>query len=246
LTEALDLDRSLADVHSGLAAIHMFNDWSWSEAERELNQAIAVDPNGMLTWNMLGFWQAAQDRLPEALASIRRGQALDPLAAARRNELAMCYNWMRRYQGAMAEAQKALELDRDFPLAYAELGLAYVQQGMCEKAIEDLTEALDHGHQHPRVKGMLGYAYAVARRRAEAQKVLEALEALAPKRFGFALPIARIYAALGEKAQALGWLQKARDERDSSVIRLKVDPTMDDLRKHPGFSQVLKDMGLPP
>src|SRR5262249_819043 len=151
------------------------------------------------TWNIHGFWLAAQGRLPEALASIRHGQALDPLAAARRNELAMCYNWMRRYDDAVAEAQKALELDRDFPLSYVELGLALTQKGMCEKAIVELKEALDRGHQHPRVKGMLGYAYAMAKNRSKAQKVLEELEKSASKQFSFAMPIARIYAALGEK-----------------------------------------------
>jgi superkiller protein 3 len=224
----------------------MFHDWNWSEAERELNQATAIDPNVMLTWYLLGFCQAAHDRLPEALASIQRSQALDPLAAPRRNELAMCYNWMRRHDDAIAEAQKALELDRDFPLAYAELGLAHVQQGMCDKAIAELNETLDRGYQHPRVKGMLGYAYAAAGQRAEAQKVLLALETLAPKRFGFAFPIARIYAAQGEKDEAFKWLQKACDERDSLAIWLKVDPTLDNLRKDLRFAQMLEDMRLPP
>jgi tetratricopeptide (TPR) repeat protein len=218
----------------------MFHYWNWVAAERELNQAIALKPNEMLTWNIHGFWLAAQDRLPEALASIQRGQALDPLAAARQNELAMCYNWMRRYNDASAAAQKALDLDPDFPLAYAQLGLAHVQNGMGDKAIGELKEALARGYQHPRVLGMLGYAYAVAQKWAEAQKVLEELKIRAPKQFGVAMPIAHIYSALGDKDQAFEWLQKAADERDSAVIWIKVDPGLENLRTDPRFARLLE------
>jgi hypothetical protein len=39
---------------------------------------------------------------------------------------------------------------------------------------------------------------------------------------------------------------KVGDERESIVIYLKVDPTMDNLCWDPRFGQILKDMGLPP
>jgi Flp pilus assembly protein TadD len=81
----------------------------------------------------------------------------------------MCYNWMGDYDRAIVEAQKALELDPNFPLAYRNFGMAYIQKGMPEKAIAELKEALDRGQKHPRVKGMLGYAYAASGRRAEAR-----------------------------------------------------------------------------
>jgi predicted Zn-dependent protease len=66
----------------------------------------------------------------------------------------------------------------------AELGLAYVEMGMPEKAIAEL-HALDQEPSHPRVKGMLGYAYAEAKKRPQAQKVLEELKRLA-QRYGVA------------------------------------------------------------
>src|SRR5262249_18075328 len=154
----------------------------------------------------------------------------DSLTAPRRNELAMAYNWTRQYDRAIAAAKKALELDSDFPLAYAELATAYVQKRMYEEAIDELRKALDRGQRHPTVRGMLGYAYAAAGKRQEAHKVLEELHGLSRGRFGFALSIARIHAAFGEKDQAFLWLQKACKERDPHVIWLKVDPTMDSLR----------------
>jgi hypothetical protein len=93
---------------------------------------------------------------------------------------------------------------------------------------------------------MLGYAYAAAGKKAEAQKLVNELEALAPNHFGSAYPIAWVYAALGDKDQAFAWLGKAREEREAGVIWIKVDPMMGNLRSDPRFAQVLKDMRLPP
>jgi len=241
--KVLQIDPTLADAHAGLGTIHLFHDWDWPAAERELKLASAN--SGWLALNIYGFWHATHGQLPEALEAIKRGQELDPAAAPRRHELAMCYNWMGRYNEAIDEANKALELDPKFPLAYTQLSLAHVQQGKPDQAIAELQTAIDAGQRHPGVVGMLGYAYAVAGQRADAQKTLAQLEGLSPGRFGFAMPIARIHAALGDKDSAFNWLNKACLERDSGVIWLKVDPTLDNLRSDPGFSQLLKNMRLP-
>ena len=246
LTKALAIDDTLSDAHTALGLIYQTHDWDWPAAERELTQAFTLGSSSVTTLNMYGFYLAAMGRASEALVYMQRNIDLDPLAARTRNELAMCYNWMRRYDQAIVESQRTLELDPNFPFAYAELGSALVQRGMHEEAIARLSKALDSGQSHPRVKGMLGYAYAVAGKGTEARKVLEELERASQGRFGFALSIARIHAALGEKDQAFEWLRKAGDERDPHVIWLKVDSTLDNLRTDLRFAQVLRDMHLPP
>ena len=157
----------------------------------------------------------------------------------------MAYNWLRQGDQAISQAERAIDLDPGFPLAYAELGIALVQKGMHDLAIDRLTKALSQGQRYPRIRGMLGYAYATSGRTIQAQKELTVLKALAEGRFGFALSIARIHAALNEKDEAFAWLRKSCDERDPQVIWLKVDLTFDNLRSDPRYAQVLKDMGLP-
>lgn len=240
--KALEIDANLADAHAGLGAIHLFHDWDWPAAERELKLASAN--SGWLSWPIYGFWHATQGRLPEALEAIKRGQELDPAAAPRRNELAMCYNWMGRYAEAIVEANKALELDAKFPLAYTTLGVAHVQQGKPEQAIVKLQAAIDAGQRHPGVTGMLAYAYAAAGQTPEAQTMLQQLTGLSQGRFGVAIHVSRIHAALGDKDRAFEWLQRARDERDPHVIWLKVDPTFDSLRSDDRFDAILQEMRL--
>jgi serine/threonine protein kinase/tetratricopeptide (TPR) repeat protein len=241
---ALQIDDGLQEAHTFLGAVYLFHDWNWVSAEHELERGLGGDPHtSALT--LYGFFLAALGRLPEALDSLRRGQEIDPLRAAHRNELAMAFNWLRQHDRALLEARKALDLDPTFPLAYAELGTAFVQLGQAEEAIAQLGKAIDLGQRHPLVLGTLGYAFASAGNRPEALRLVEQLVAAAPGRFGFAFPIARILAALGEADQAFAWLKRACDERTPFIIWIRVDPTLDVLKSDPRFKQILRDMNLP-
>jgi tetratricopeptide (TPR) repeat protein len=158
----------------------------------------------------------------------------------------MCYIWMRRYDEAIDEARKALELRPGFAPFYADLGLAYIGKSMYDEAIATLGEVAGTEPDRLRDSGLLGYAYAKAGRTAEARKLVKELNDSARIRFGSAFASARIYAALGERDQGFVQLHKACDERDPQVIWLKVDPTMDELRSDPRFAGILKEMGLSP
>jgi serine/threonine-protein kinase len=246
LKRALDIDNTLATAHSGLGMLYMYHDWNWEEAKREVTLGADLDPDSPATQGVYGNYLAARDRLSEALPLFRRTANLDPLNANHSRSLARCLYWLRHYDQAISETTRALELDPNHPLAHAELAGAYVHNDQPQKAIDHLRPVLERGLESPQIRGMLGYAYAVAGNKAEAQRVLHKLEALAPDHFGFAYPIAWIYAALGDKGQAFKWLGKACDAHEAGVIWIKVDPMMDNLRKEPEFFKVLKDMHLPP
>jgi len=56
--------------------------------------------------------------------------------------------------------------------------------------------------------------------------------------------LALVYAALGENAQAIEWLEKGFAERTFWLIHLKQEPAFDRLRPELGFQQLLKKMNL--
>ena len=94
--------------------------------------------------------------------------------------------------------------------------------------------------------GALGHAYAVSGNKDKALRVLDELKELSKRRYVSPYTIATIYVGLGEKGQALEWLQKAYEDRSVWLIHLhlKVDPRLDSLRPDPRLKALLKKMGL--
>ena len=113
-----------------------------------------------------------------------------------------------------------------------------------EEAIAECQKALSLSGREPAVLGVLGHAYAVSGRRAEAQKVLAELKDLSEGRYVAPFDIALIYVGLGDKAQALEWLAKAYQDHSVGLAWIKTDPRLDSLRGEPRFQDLLRRMGL--
>ena len=95
----------------------------------------------------------------------------------------------------------------------------------------------------------LGYAYAVAVRKTDAQRILEKLNDLSKQKYVSAVLVAMIYAGLGEKDKAFEWLEEGYDDRSIGLANLeeiKVDPAYDPLRSDPRFQDLLRRMNLQP
>jgi tetratricopeptide (TPR) repeat protein len=118
-------------------------------------------------------------------------------------------------------------LIKQFPEAFAAL----------EKA-----RSLDN---NPSVLGYLGFVYAAAGKKPEAQRVLDQLKGLSKQRHVPPYSIAIIYAGLNDKDQAFAWLNKAFDDRSFFIALLKVEITLDKLRPDPRFNELLKRATLP-
>jgi hypothetical protein len=94
------------------------------------------------------------------------------------------------------------------------------------------------------IVGHLGAAYARAKRRGDAEKTLKELQTLSEKQYVPASSVAMVYAALGDRAKALDWLEKAHGEHDFSIAQIGVAPWFKDLRNEPRFQALLKRIGL--
>src|SRR5207253_859132 len=92
----------------------------------------------------------------------------------------------------------------------------------------------------------LAQAYAAARMSEETQKVLDELNERSKERYVSPYYVAKIYAALGDKEQALHWLEKGYEERNPDFIELKVEPVLDVLRTDARFQDLLRRVGLAP
>jgi Flp pilus assembly protein TadD len=88
----------------------------------------------------------------------------------------------------------------------------------------------------PIPRGALGRIYGVAGRKNEAQKILEQLRQLRGQHYTAAYSLALVALGLGDKTEALHWLEEAYRERDGDSIGvIRVDPLLISLHGDPRF-----------
>jgi len=149
----------------------------------------------------------------------------------------MVLTYERRYDEAVMQLRKTLEMDADLPTVYTYLALAYIRRGEYGAALEHLARV---SSPTPGVRGYIGQAYALSGRRAEAAAEAERLEALARERYVPAYDIAGIHAALGNRDRAFEWLERAFDERAQLIGWLPWDAVFDGLRDDPRYPVALR------
>lgn len=243
--KALEIDESLAEAHTSLAFTKFRWDRDRVEAEREFRLAIKYKPTYAPAHQWYSSYLVALERFDEAIAEAKKTQELEPLSLIASSHLGWILYLAGQNDLAIEQCTRILELDPNFFPARRYLGLAYEQKGMYQKAIAEFQKSVQLSGS-PLMLALLGHAYAVSGKTAEARKVLGDLHELQNRRYVSPYTVAAIYAALGEKDQAFKWLEKAYEERDVWLINLKVDPVFSRLGSDKRFSDLLSRAGLAP
>jgi adenylate cyclase len=239
--KSLELDATLAEAYAPLALIKMLYDFDWLGAEREFKRALAFNPGYALAHMEYAIYLMFMERHDEAIAEIQRAQELDPLSLAINAHVAAIFTTARRFDQAIEQAQKAIEMDPSHLMGHYWLGWAYTEKGMYEEAITESKKAIELSGGGVWPIALLGHTYGRSGRRDEALKVLNELKERSKREHVHAGGIAYIYIGLGEKDQAIEWLQKAYEERsDDSLLWMKAGPYVDSLRSDPRFQELIR------
>jgi serine/threonine protein kinase/Flp pilus assembly protein TadD len=244
--KALELDDTLAEAHASLGNVNAFYDWDWAAAESEFKRSIELKPNYALAHESYSWYLVAIGRSNEGIAEGQRAVDLDPLSPGTNTELGLVLYYAHRYGQAIEQLRKTTDLDPNYWYAHEYLGLAYEQQSQYPEAIAELQKAVQLAGVITEPTAWLARAYAVSGKEAAAQKLLDALKQPSKQAYLFPYDVAMVYAGLGERDQALAWLERAYQERSSFMIALKVDPQLDSLRSDPRFQDLVRRMNFPP
>lgn len=252
--KALEINESLAAAHISMGSVKLFLEWDWKGARREADRAKELDPAYQEAIEIntnygdghhfyCGFLEAI-GQADEAIREINKARAIDPLSTMLVYELGMSYYSDRNYDQALEVSEQLLKPDSDIYLAYVLRAAAFGQKEMYEQAINALTKArsLPTGDV-PSVMAELGYAYASAGKRAEAEAVIADLKKRSTKEFIDPYGLAIIYLALGQKDEAIRWLEKAVEIRSTFVVSLNIEPKFDPIRSDLRFKDILKRVG---
>jgi TolB-like protein len=244
--QAIQMDRGLPDGHASLAFATMHYDYDFVVAEREFERSIELNPRYATAHSWFGLFLGVMGRYEEGYTELQRAIRLEPYSIMIRVTLGFVYWCARRNDQAIEQFEKALELDPNFAQAHMDLGMAYLEKGMHEPAIASLRKAAELSQGGSFFLSILGKAYATGAYRDEAQEILKQLQDRARQEYVTPYGVSRIWAALGEKDEALHWLEKSYRERAAGMAFLKVDPGVDTLRTDPRFGVLLRRMNFPP
>jgi Tfp pilus assembly protein PilF len=242
---AFKLDESLPEAHAAMAKLKSDFEWDWEGAEKEFKRAIDLNPNYAGAYDWYADFLMTMRRLDEAAAMLRRAYELDPLSLNINTSLGDPYLYGGDYDAAIAAYKKALEMDASFLVAHHKLAIAYEMKGMHDAAATECQNVLNVAKGYYPAMALLGYSYARGGRTADAKKVLAQLIDISRNGHISSFNMVTIYAGLGRLDQAVDWLWKAYEARDSNLVECGMVPVTASLNSHPRFRDLLKQMKLP-
>jgi eukaryotic-like serine/threonine-protein kinase len=232
--KALALDDSLAEAHAAMATA-LADGRKWTEAEREFQRALQLNPNSATAHYFFAFvLLVPEKRLDQALEEMRIALSLDPLSSIVNVNYAAALMAARRYPESLAQFQKALSLDPNFPPAHLKLSELYASTGKFADAVSEWQKFEPMpGSWNADTKG---YGLLVATALLNDQKKT----GYAPATF-----IASGFAVADDRANTFLWLDKAVAEEDDQLGGAIRYPMFDGIRSDPRYAAIMREIGPP-
>jgi TolB-like protein len=232
--KALSLEPSLGAPHATLGEVYTNLDRDFTRAIAEFDRAIELDPNyaTALQWKTTAL--GARGEFDRAIASDKQAIGLDPLSLIVNSDLAFNYLNAHRFEEAITQSRKTLDIDPNFHVVRGYLGVGLQFKGKLAEALAEYRMAAASTDE-PYTRALLAQACARSGLRDEAKGILTDLEEQGRTKFVSGWCIAVIRLSLGDKDGAIAALQSALDQHAPEILTIKYDPLLDDLHGDPRF-----------
>lgn len=240
--KALQLDDSLAEAHTSLAAVKILTDWDWTGAEREFRRALVLNPNLAQAHHWYGnLLLGPEGRHDEAIAQLQRAAELDPLSPIIAADTGFAYYLAGRHDLALQKYQQVLSTNPDFLPVHFYLMKYYRETGEYDLWVRELVADQNLAGQNAVAESLQelytrGGFNAVMRRMAQVELSSEKIKGAGSGQGLCAT--AEANAALGRDAAALTALEGCYRWQNVALIYLKVDPVWANLRSQPRFQEL--------
>jgi TolB-like protein/Tfp pilus assembly protein PilF len=242
--KAIALDPNLGEPHASLGLIHAVFDFDFSASVREFEEAIRLNPNYATAHHWFGdSVLPALGEFDRAIAEAKLALELDPLSVVNNTDAGTVYWITGHYQEAVMQFRRAIEMDpRNYTVHWG-LGQALERVGDLPGAIAEYEKSTQLDDD-PLPLGLLGAAKAKAGDRAAALAILNRLEDIAKHRYVPDYSFALIHLALGQKDEAMHWLDSSYAKHQPDLNWIRVDPDLRSLHGDTRF-EALAEKILP-
>jgi DNA-binding winged helix-turn-helix (wHTH) protein/TolB-like protein/Tfp pilus assembly protein PilF len=242
--KALEIDPQLAAAHVSLAVVTMLYDWDWTGAEEDLRRAMELDPDNADAQSIYAYLEHSRGRTDEALQYLERARAQAPAWNVTKKDKHLGLLRARRYEAAIEECRREIQLDPARSTPYYILGEALMHAGRLDEAMAVFEKGFAIAQQD-RLKSDIACVYALRGNRAKALELIEQLEKHSQRPGWRPVNVARVYAALRDHDHAFEWLAAGERERMPFLYGFRIDPLFDAMRSDPRYGALLRRMNLP-
>jgi serine/threonine-protein kinase len=243
--KALALDGQLAAAHISLGDVKAVYDRDWEGARREYDRALEIGgDDSRAHFSHAILYLTPQGRIKEAIAEMQQARDRDPLHVVLNTYLGMLLDFDGRYEEAVNQLRKTLEIAPDFAEAYGMLFHVYLDSHQFREAHAALDKC--HAIAGQTLPDLEDSLLAAAEGQAgTARGILTALEHSPNRRYSSPVKIATAYAAVGDRDAAFRELDRALEERDGSLAYVATFGQFNALRADPRYSRLVRAIGLP-
>jgi tetratricopeptide (TPR) repeat protein len=242
--KALELDDNLAEAHTSSGVVRFLYDWDWAGAEIEFKRAIELNPSSADARVWYAVFLAQMERGSEAIAELKRAEALDPLSLPVHVNAGWVYYLLRQNEQAIEQWRKALDLEPQFAVSHSAIWVGYLRSPDFARVMAALGKGASG--DDPMELAALGGLYAVSGDTAQARAVLSKLRAMSKRRYVCPYEMATTHAVLGDKDEAIAYLSRGYQEHSACIPDIKTDPRLDSLRSDLRFQELLRKVGFRP
>lgn len=243
--KAIDLDPLLADPHATLGYAAGLFEWDFATGERELQEAMRLNPNNQWGPHWLGILLCGRGETRRALELIEYSAVLDPLSPIVNVGAGIPLHCARKYEEACARYRAVLDTETKFVPGHYYLGMSLEQLGDFDASIESYRRSVEIAGPITLYLGALAHAYARSGQPEQAERVIDQLHALGKQRYTSPYNLAVAYMGLDRIDEALVALEAALQEHNAWIWFIPVDPRFDRLREDARFAPLLARYGLP-
>ncbi len=151
---------------------------------------------------------------------------------------------MRRYDDAMAELNKLIAANPEFPVYYGIRGSVYWHLGDQDAFVADQVMAMKKSERPERAEAFAA-GYRKAKLKGACTALIEVLKNESQREYVSPYDIARQYALMGDRDHTFEWLEKAYAERSGPMESIKLEDSFEPFHSDPRYIDLLKRMGLP-
>lgn len=238
---ALAIDPNLPEAHTSLALVSM-GDWDWPEADRQFTRALELDSKQVMARVYRSWLMVLQGDIAGAIIEARTAQEAEPLSPLVNGGVAHTFYLARRYDEALAECEKSLEIDPSFILGINVMGMCRALQGRLAEAVAIGERTVSMSGRAPFYLGILGHYYARSGALDKVRDILEELDRLAGDRYVPPHCYVCIHAGMGDIDRALEWQTQAYEDGASPFNYYS--PLIESLHADPRHTAELHRMAL--